>query len=70
MIDEILKYNKEFVANRGYEEFITNIASLIHWIDDKAGVSKYISTHLQHYFYQHFTLVNSPVCESMINPCT
>ena len=24
MIDEILKYNKEFVANRGYEEFITN----------------------------------------------
>ena len=24
MINEILKYNKEFVANKGYEEFITN----------------------------------------------
>ena len=24
MIEEILKYNKEFVANKGYEEFITN----------------------------------------------
>lgn len=24
MINEILKYNKEFVANKGYEKFITN----------------------------------------------
>ena len=24
MIDEILKFNKEFVANKGYEKFITN----------------------------------------------
>ena len=25
MIDEILKFNKEFVANRCYEKFATNI---------------------------------------------
>lgn len=24
MIDDILKYNQEFVANKGYEKFITN----------------------------------------------
>jgi carbonic anhydrase len=24
MINEILKYNKEFVANKGYEKFVTN----------------------------------------------
>ena len=24
MINEILKYNKEIVANKGYEKFITN----------------------------------------------
>ena len=24
MINDILKYNKEFVANKGYEKFVTN----------------------------------------------
>ena len=24
MINEILKFNKEFVANKGYEKFVTN----------------------------------------------
>lgn len=24
MIDELLKYNREFVKNKGYERFITN----------------------------------------------
>lgn len=27
MLDEILEFNKQFVANKGYEKYITNLNS-------------------------------------------